>query len=235
MDSSWLTEFREWVLNRSLLAFVAAFWGGILASLTPCTYPLLPVTVAYMGHQASRNRAKIFLYSCLYATGLAVAYTTLGIVATLTGKLFGSWVGNRWLYIIVGNVCILASLIMLELFPIAMPRWIQGAIGKRSAWGAAGAFTMGVTSALIIGPCTTPVLGVLLSLAAAKQNLLWTIALFLAFSYGLALIVVLAGIFAGLVTLLPSSGTWLRFVQRTLALCMFALGEYFIFKAGMLG
>ncbi|SFM51956.1 cytochrome c biogenesis protein CcdA [Thermodesulforhabdus norvegica] len=234
MSSSWIVEFREWMVGQSLLAFIAAFWGGVLASFTPCTYPVLPITVAYIGHQASRDKRRVLFYSALYATGLAVTYTTLGIVATLTGKLFGSWVGNRWLYLVVGNICILAALIMLEVFHVRPPSWLRNLGRSKNSWGGLGAFSMGVTSALIIGPCTTPILGVLLSMAAAKQNLPWTISVFLAFSYGLAFIVVIAGIFAGLLTALPSSGPWLRFIQKALAMCMFAVGEYFIFKAGTL-
>lgn len=228
-------EFREWMVHQPLIAFAAAFWGGVLASFTPCTYPVLPITIAYIGHQASRSRTKVLFYSLLYATGMALAYTGLGIVATLSGKVFGSWVGSRWLYIFVGSICICSALIMAGVIPLKLPARLQRIGRMESSKGGVGALTMGITSALILGPCTTPILGVLLSFAAAKHNLPWTIMVFLAFSYGLAFIVVLAGIFVGIMTGLPKSGYWLRLIQRAFAFVMLLIGEYFIYKAGTLG
>ncbi len=230
----WTLHFKNLITDQPLMAILASFWGGILASFTPCTYPVIPITVAFLGHQASANRPRLFLLSFMYATGLAVVYTALGIFASLTGKIFGSWAGNKILYIAVGNICILAALIMFGVLRIRTPRFVSSLGAKTNLKGVTGSFFMGATSALIVGPCTTPILGVLLSIAATGKNLLHTSLLFLAFSYGLSMVVVLAGLFAGLLSAMPKAGKWLYFIQYFFAFAMIVIGEYFLYKAGSL-
>ena len=233
----WTLHFKKLVVDRPFLAVIASFWGGILASFTPCTYPLIPITVAFLGHQVSASKSRILFVSFMYATGLAIVYTALGVFASLTGRIFGSWAGSKILYIVVGNVCILAALIMFGVIPIRTPRFLHFLTSKSSktnVGGVIGAFFMGATSALVIGPCTTPILGVLLSIAATGKSIVKTSLLFLSFSYGLALLVILAGVFTGLISVLPKAGKWLNFVQNLFALLMVGVGEYFLYKAGTL-
>jgi len=230
----WAMHFEKLVAENPLIALLLSFWAGVLASFTPCTYPVIPLTVAFLGHHISGSKGSSILVSFAYATGLATVYTALGVMAATTGIIFGSWAGNYVLYIAVGNVCLLAALVMLDVIQLPIPSFMTSLTSKSSvkASNILGAFTMGATSALIIGPCTTPVPGALLALAASGKNIMRATLFFLAFSYGLSFLVILAGLFGGVLAKLPKSGQWLLKIQRFFALIMIVVAEYFLIKAG---
>jgi len=95
------------------VAVLAAYLGGVLASFTPCVYPVIPITVAYIGARSSSSRTKGFLLSIIYVLGMAAVYTALGGFAALTGKLFGQIQTNPWVFLIIANICIFMGLSML--------------------------------------------------------------------------------------------------------------------------
>ena len=100
------------------LDFLIVFLGGVLVSFTPCVYPLIPVTVGYIGASARGSHLKGLLFSMIYALGIAVTYSALGLIASLTGKLFGQIAGTPWPYFIVANACIFFGLVLLDVFSI---------------------------------------------------------------------------------------------------------------------
>ena len=104
-----------------LLAFAAAYLGGVLVSFTPCMYPLIPITVSYIGAQGKVSKATGFFLSLLYVLGTSVTYTVLGSVAGITGSLFGGLQTNPWVNLIVANVFILMGLAMLDVFFLPLP------------------------------------------------------------------------------------------------------------------
>ncbi len=219
-----------------ITAGVSAYLGGVFASFTPCTYPVIPVTAAYIGAASGGGRARGFYLSLVYVLGMALTYTALGTAAALTGSLFGRIQANPWLHLIMANVFILMGLSMLGVFtlplrtPTAVGRFLAGERGR----GPGGAFVVGAASGLVLGPCTVPILAVLLSFAAAKQNVLLSVTLLFAFSLGLGTLLILVGTFAGFVAVLPRSGRWLEGVQKVWGWLMIAAGEYFLIQAGIL-
>ena len=99
-----------------LLAFLAAYLGGVVISFTPCTYPLIPVTVGFIGAQGSSSRLRGFLLSLFYVCGMALTYSILGGAAALSGKLFGQMQTTPWTYFIMANLCLVMGLSMLDVF-----------------------------------------------------------------------------------------------------------------------
>ena len=229
----WLRHFETIAGNTPWLGVVLAFVGGILAGFTPCTYPMIPITVAFIGSRAQGSRIKGFFLSTLYVTGMAVVYSALGLTAALTGRLFGSLTMNPWVYLAVGNLCLGFALMMFEVIPVPSLGFL-GRVHVRQIPGhdAISSLLLGGTSALVVGPCTTPVLGGLLTLVATGQNVLWGSLMLLAFAYGMGVLVILVGTFTGLVASLPKSGLWLRRCQRFFAVVMIGAAEYFFIKAG---
>ena len=216
------------------IALLAAYLGGVLASFTPCIYPVIPITVAYIGARSSTSRGKGLVLSVVYVLGMAAVYTALGGFAALTGKLFGQIQTNPWMYLVIANICILMGLSMLGVFMLSIPtpKFLAGFRPKEKSGGIIGSFLVGAVSGLIIGPCTTPVLAVLLSLIATKQSAVFGMTLMFVFAIGLGTLLVIVGTFSGLFSSIPKSGLWMTRINKVFGWILIGMGEYFLLKAG---
>jgi cytochrome c-type biogenesis protein len=231
----WVTHFEGIAREHHALALLLAYTGGVLASFTPCTYPMMPITVAFVGAKAHGSRWKGFILSFFYVFGLAVVYSALGAFAALTGELFGALTTNRWTYLVVGNICLVFGLAMLEVIPLTPPAFLNR-IQVRNIKGhdILSSILLGGASALVISTCTTPILGVLLTIVATQQDMVWGVGMLFAFSFGIGSFVILLGTFAGLLTSLPRAGVWMRRIQKFFGLLMILAAEYFFIKTGEL-
>ncbi len=217
-------------LSHSLiLSAFFCFIGGLLASLTPCVYPLIPVVATYIGSKAvgKKDRLSLFWLSLSYVLGMGVVYSSLGMFAALTGTLFGRIATNPWSYFVVANVFILLGLNVLDVIPLPVisPK-------NTSRPGVVGAFVVGATSGLVTSPCTTPVLGAVLIFVAKTQNILWGAVLLFSFSLGMGLLLLIVGSFSGFLASLPKPGKWMQVVKMLFGLGLIAIGEYFLIKMG---
>jgi cytochrome c-type biogenesis protein len=214
----------------SLLAYPAAFAGGVLASLTPCTYPLIPVTVAFIGSRAATTRKQAFLLSAAYAAGIAVVYAVLGGIAALSGRIFGLVSAHPLTNLFVGAILMVMALSMLDVITLPSPAF-QSCLKTGKRGGLIGALSFGVCSGLVIGPCTTPVMGSLLLYVASRQNVLFGMSLLFVFACGMSTILLCIGAVSGMAIRLPRPGPWLVMVKRGLAILMACAGVYFIYQA----
>ncbi len=222
---------EQYLQGPAVLAFIAVYLGGVLVSFTPCVYPIAPIIIAYIGARGESSRARSLLLSIFYVLGMAVTYTALGAVSALTGKLFGQIQSSPWTYLIVANICIVLGLSMLDAININIP--LPGFLGGSSQRkGFAGSFVVGATSGLIMGPCTAPVLGVLLAFVAAKQNVVYGMALLFVFSLGMGTLLVVLGTFSGALGSLPRAGVWMVYIKKAFGIIMLGLAEYFLITAG---
>jgi cytochrome c-type biogenesis protein len=215
-----------------ILAYLAAYMGGVFVSFTPCMYPVIPITLAFIGAHGSGSKVKGFVLSIVYVLGMSLTYTALGAVAALTGKLFGQIQTNPWTYFIVANICILMGLSMLEVF--TLPVRVPGFVTKVQSWrkGLLGSFFIGAVSGLVIGPCTAPVFAVLLSYVATSQDILFGMSLFFIFALGMGTFLIILGTFAGLLASIPKSGMWMTRINQLSGWILLAIGEYFLIMAG---
>jgi len=126
MIETFVENAARYLQDSALLAYLAVYVGGVLVSFTPCTYPVAPLTVAFIGARSSGSRSKGFFLSLVYVFGMSLTYTAIGAVAALTGKLFGQVQSNPWVFFIMANICILMGLSMLDAFtlPIRTPRFV---------------------------------------------------------------------------------------------------------------
>jgi cytochrome c-type biogenesis protein len=223
-----LSSFHAYLQDGSPLAYAAAFLGGLLVSFTPCTYPVLPVTVGYIGSRALGSRSRAFLLSSAYAVGMAATYAALGMAAAFTGRVFGEVTAHPLSYLVLGNVCILFALSMFDVFHLPTLSLLPGTAG-----GAGGAFVVGMISGVVVGPCTAPVLGGLLLYAGSGGHPVFGATLLFTFALGLCLPLVVLATFTGLLAGLPRSGTWLVKVQRGFGVLLLLAGEYLLLEAGM--
>jgi thiol:disulfide interchange protein DsbD len=230
--------------SNPALALPAVFVGGVLTSLTPCIYPMIPITVSIVGGQTARSDAeggaaqsrwRTVALTLSYVVGLALVYALLGLVAGLTGTLFGSISTNPWLYFAMANLLILFALAMLDVLPVRVPQVVlQRASEAGRSGGVAGSFAMGAVSGLVAAPCGAPVMAAVLTwVSLTKSAFLGFIYLFV-FSLGMTTLLVVVGLSTGLLTRLPRAGVWMIWVKRGFALVMLAVAEYYLIKMGQL-
>lgn len=220
------------------LTFVLVFLAGVLTSFTPCLYPIIPVTVAFIGARSMGSRSRGFLLSLFYVLGLSSVYSLLGMFAVMTGRFFGEINSHPLTMIIIANFYILLALMMFGVFnfQFRMPAGdqIKEAVMRRKKKDVLASFLVGAASALAVGPCTAPVLGALLVWIAGGQNVLLGAVLMFLFSLGMGVLLILVGTFAGLAANLPKSGRWLEGVKVLFGIILLIVAEYFLIQAGKL-
>lgn len=215
----------------SAATFAAVYVSGLLTSLTPCVYPILPIVVGYLGSREGGARGRL-LAALAYVVGLSLVYTALGLAAALSGTLFGSVASNSWVYLAFGVLMLFLGGSMMDWYYIPMPNLPGLASESVKKSPVLGPFVMGLTSGTVASPCTAPVLGSLLFYVASKKAVLTGGLLMFTFSLGLSSMLLVIGFFAG--SLLPKSGAWMVRVKQALALVILGAGVYFIYTAGKL-
>jgi cytochrome c-type biogenesis protein len=189
-----LANLGDIVQSQGWLAFPFCFLGGIISSASPCVLAMIPLIIGFVGGYAEGSQKRAIQYSLMFVLGLTITFTILGIIAGALGRLFGD-VGKFWYYILPA-VAILLGLYLLFSnklnLNIGLP---QRFIPKRKAL--LGAFLIGLFFGIVASPCATPVLGVVLTYAATKQDIVYSGGLLLAYALGHWVLVFGAGISAG--------------------------------------
>ena len=227
-------------LSQPLVAIPALFLGGVLTSLNPCIYPMIPITAAIVGGQEvggvnAPSRVRPLLLTLTYVLGLAALYSVLGVIAGMTGTLFGTVSTNPWLYFGMANLLVLAALAMLDVIPVPVP---QSLLNRASRAGTAGrfsgAFVMGAVSGLVAAPCGAPIMAAVLTwVTTTKSGALGFLYLF-SFSVGMCALLVIVGVSSGTLARLPRSGVWMSWVKRGFGIVMLGVAEYYLVKMGQL-
>ncbi len=227
-----LVSNLETYLSASIfMSLAAAFVGGLLTSFTPCVYPMIPITAGYVSSgNIGGSKVRGFWLSLFYVLGVASTYASLGMIAALTGNLFGQVSTNPWAYLIVANIIIFFGLGMMDVFQMPM----VGKVIPIKKRGVLGAFIMGMASGFLAAPCTAPVLGVLLAYVASTQSLIFGGSLLFVFALGMGLLLIIVGTFSGIMASLPRSGMWMEKIKKGLGFAMIFVGEYFLIKMGQL-
>ncbi len=219
------------IASNPVLAFPAVFLAGILVSFTPCVYPVIPLTLGFIGARSAGSRWKGFTLSLVYVLGMAITYAVLGAVASLTGKFFGQVGSSPWSYLFVANICLLLGLSMLGVFNLPQISLVGNSAPGRGK-GYLSVFLVGAVSGLIVGPCTAPVLASILVYVGTKQNLLYGFSLLFVFGYGVGFLMLVLGTFTGLLASMPKSGLWLERIKKFFGWILIFAAEYFLIKMG---
>jgi thiol:disulfide interchange protein DsbD len=222
---AWLSELIS--RHGIAVALPAVFVGGLALNLTPCVYPMLPVTLAFFTSQASGAVSRAAGLAACYVLGISLNYALLGWLAAQTGLLFGSWLQQPAVLIAIAAVIAALSLGMFGLYEFRAPAVLTRSLGRASA-GLWGAFFMGLVVGLVAAPCIGPfVLGLLL-LVSGLANPAAGFLLFFVLGLGMGLPYLLLGIAAHRVKQLPKAGEWLLWVKHALGILLLGLALYFI-------
>lgn len=230
--SDWLSieKLNSLLGDNKFLALFFVFLAGILTSFTPCIFPMIPITLAVLGHGAEkRSRAQNFALSLCYVHGIATTYSILGVIAASGGAVFGASLGNPW---VLGAVCVLffvMALSMYGLFELQVPAVLRQTLGtKKTTPGYFGAYLSGLIAGVVASPCVGPVLVAILAWVATTGSKLYGFVLLFTYAMGLGLIFLFLGVFTGLTRRLPRSGPWLETVKFVLGSLMLGAFYYYL-------
>lgn len=216
------------------IALATLFGAGVLTSLTPCIYPMIPITVGIIGASggAGATRARTVALTLTYASGLALFYALLGMLAGLTGSLFGAVAANPWVQLAVANLLLLFGLAMLDVFPFRAPDRLVAWTGRLGWDSFPAVFVLGASSGIVAAPCGAPAFAAVLTWVATTRSAVLGFAYLFAFSLGMTALLVVVGLFSGALAALPRSGRWMIWAKKIAGLIMIGVAEYYFIRVG---
>ena len=223
-------QLKDAIAKRGwLFAYVLVFFGGLALNLTPCVYPMIPITVSYFGGQAKGRGGRTAILATFYLLGMAAMYSTLGLIAALTGSLFGSALQNPWVLAVIAVVLVALALSMFGVYEFRVPTSLAGMAGAGTAKrGNLGSFLMGLTVGIVAAPCIGPFVLGLLTFVGEAANPVIGFSLFFVLALGLGLPFVVLAIASGNITRLPKSGEWMEWVRKLFGIVLLGMAAYFL-------
>ena len=215
---------QGWAMIWTLLGIFA---GGIALNLTPCIYPLIPITVSYFGGQSSQDQRKLVIHGICYIGGLAITNSVLGVIAALTGGMLGSLLQNPIVLALVAAVLIIFASSLFGLWEIRLPYSLSQAASKTYS-GYFGSLFMGVTLGVVASACIGPFILGLLTWVATIGSIWIAFLIFFTLSLGLGLPLFFLALFSGQLSKLPRSGEWMLWVKKLLGWILVGMAAYFI-------
>lgn len=206
----------------------STYLAGFLTSLTPCVYPLIPLSLGYLGSQKDGlKRSTVVSFSF----GQMFMFSLLGLIAVQVGDVFGSLSENVYLQFgMAGLLLIFAYYSWFEKLPAFLQKFNNIGTGSEKPTSAFGAFTAGFLSAVVASPCSTPVLAGVLVMISQAENRIEGMSLMFVYGAGISTIFLILGLGLLKATQLPKSGNWLRYAHKLSVLMLVASAGYFISK-----
>ncbi|MFA6954754.1 MAG: protein-disulfide reductase DsbD [Thermoanaerobaculia bacterium] len=205
---------------------LVVFVLGMALTLTPCVYPLIPLTMAFFSSQTGGSTARRVGLSSTYVLGIAITYSTLGVFAALSGALFGAWMQKPGVLGFFALLMVLLALSMFGLYDINVPQFIANRASARA--GFIGSLTMGLLAGIVAAPCVGPFVVSLIALVSQSGNPYLGFLLFFVLALGLGVPFLLLGIFSSGASSLPRSGPWLVKIKQALGFVLIAMAFYFL-------
>ncbi|MCU0414662.1 MAG: thioredoxin fold domain-containing protein [Ignavibacteriaceae bacterium] len=210
-----------------IIGLLLVFLGGLALNLTPCVYPLIPITVGYFGGQSEGSTTKLFFMGILFILGLSVTYSAIGVITSLTGAIFGALLQNPIVILIIVAIMLALSLSMFGLYEFKLPDSLVNKAGGAKA-GLYGAFFMGLTMGIVAAPCIGPFVLGLVTYVATKQDPFFGFLLFFVLAVGLGTPYLFLAIFSGKIKKLPRAGEWMDAVKHIFGFILIGMALYFL-------
>ena len=230
-----VSSLTDSLSQSPLLAIATLFGAGVLTSLTPCIYPMIPITASVLAGTAGQSptRRRTIGLTLAYVLGLALFYALLGLLAGLTGELFGAVGSNPWVRFGVGNLLLVFGLAMLDVFPVTLSQRLVQWAGGLGGGSYPAVFLLGATSGIVAAPCGAPAFGVVLTWVATTHSAVLGFIYLFVFSLGMTAILVAVGVSSGTLAALPRSGPWMVWIKRAAGVVMLAMAEYYFIQMGL--
>ena len=209
-----------------LLGLLFVFIGGLALNLTPCVYPLIPITIGYFGGQSEGRTGKLFVLGLLYVLGMALTYSVVGVITALSGAVFGTLLQNPIVIIFIVIIFIALALSQFGVYQFKLPdKWVMKAGGAKG--GAFGAFFMGLTMGIVAAPCIGPFVIGLVTYVAAKGDPFYGFWMFFTLAVGLGMPYLFLALFSGKIKSLPRAGLWMEAVEHIFGILLLGMALYF--------
>jgi thiol:disulfide interchange protein DsbD len=209
------------------LSLLLIFIAGLALNLTPCVYPLIPITIGYFGGQSEGSTGRLFLLGVLYMLGMAVTYSVVGVVTSLSGAMFGALLQNIYVIIGISMLFVVLALSQFGVYEFKLPdSWMAAAGGAKT--GAYGAFFMGLTMGIVAAPCIGPFVLGLVTYVAAKGDPFQGFLMFFVLALGLGFPYLFLALFSGKIKNLPRSGVWMEGVKHLFGFLLLGMALYFV-------
>lgn len=228
--SSWLTWLTDKITHSDSLLFrlVLVFLLGLLMSLTPCIYPMIPITAGILQSQGSKSLLTSFLLALSYTVGIATTFAILGLLAAFAGQAMGQLMSHP--AFVIPLVCLLVylSLSMIGLYDMYVPSFLRPREHQVRGGSFVSAFTFGAISGVIASPCLSPGLVCLLCLVTTLNNIFLGFILLFAFGIGLGIPLLIIGTFSSSLSVLPQAGMWMVEIKKIFGFAMLGMCLYFL-------
>ena len=219
-----LIASRGWVF-----AFLMVFVWGLALNLTPCVYPMIPITVGFFGSQAGGKPINTLGLAFVYVIGMATMYSVLGLIAALTGSIFGTALQNPVVILLIVGVMVALAFSMFGYYEIRVPTRLANLAGMSTGkQGPIGAFLMGLTVGIVAAPCVGPLVIALLTFVGESGNPALGFGLFFTLAMGLGFPFMVLAVLSGNMTKLPKSGEWMEWVKKVFGIIMLGMAVYFL-------
>jgi thiol:disulfide interchange protein DsbD len=218
-------DFADAAKRGTAHAFIFALTAGFLTSLTPCVYPMIPITISIFGAAGASSRRRAFLLATAYVAGIAVMFGSLGTTFALLGKAFGTFLANPWVVVPLTVFFFAMAASMFGAFDLALPAPVQARLSRVGGRGFAGAFLMGLVGGLIAAPCTGPPLAGILAYVATTRDTGHGFLLLATYAAGIG---VPFWAIAGFSMQLPKSGPWMNAVKSVFGIALVGAGLYYL-------
>jgi thiol:disulfide interchange protein DsbD len=208
------------------LTLLAIFVLGLALNLTPCVYPLIPITIGYFSNQSGARASRRAALSSLYVLGIAITYSALGVFSALSGKLFGAWLQHPAVLLFFAALMLVMASSMFGAFEIRVPQFISNRSGGQSGLG--GALLMGLLIGIVAAPCVGPFVISLIALVSSLQSPFLGFLMFFVLALGLGVPYLFLGIFSSGLSALPRAGEWMLHVKKAMGFILIAMALYFL-------
>ncbi len=209
-----------------LISLLLIFLGGLALNLTPCVYPLIPVTLSYFG--GMEHRGKAFLNASAYLFGIVLTYSILGTLAALSGEMLGTQLTSPAVTVFIAIVMVGLSLSMFGLYEIRVPRFVMNLVGGEAKTGFAGSLLMGATMGIVAAPCIGPFVVGLLTYVASTGDPFKGFIMFFFLALGLGIPYLFLAFFSTKISSLPRSGVWMIGVRKIFGIILLVMAVYFL-------
>ena len=224
----------EALQHNPLVAAGLLFVAGLLTSLNPCIYPMIPITAGTLAgvNVEGRTRRRTLLLTLTYVSGVALFYALLGLIAGLTGSLFGTISASPWARLAIGNLLLVFALALLDVIPVRLPARLSTWAGSLGGGSYPAVFLLGATSGLVAAPCGAPAFAAVLTWVATTQSAVLGFVYLFIFSLGMTALLVVVGLFSGALAALPRAGAWMAWIKRAAGVVLLLMAQYYFVKAG---
>lgn len=221
------------LVSQPLVALPLLFGAGVLTSLTPCIYPMIPITVGIISGTAGEGapRSRVVGLTLTYVGGLALLYALAGLLAGLTGHLFGTIASSVWARLLVAALLAVFGLALLDLIPVAAPERLVRWAGRLGGGSYPAVFLLGATSGLVAAPCGAPAFAAALTFVSTTGSAVLGFVYLFVFSLGMTALLFLVGVSSGVARRLPRAGAWTAWVKRGAGVVLLLMSAYYVYQA----